>query len=83
MLDVPLMGNTFDVEPFNPASPQRRRPEIIIGRGLWQRRFGSDTGLLGNVVDVNIINLSHVGTTPSFVVGVASADVHFLYRLQR
>jgi len=75
VLDVPLMGKTFDVEAF--TNSQRRRPEIIIGRGLWQRRFGSDAGLVGKVVDVNIINLSHVGTTPSFVVGVAPADVHF------
>src|SRR6266849_7516743 len=77
VLDVPLMGDTFVVEAVNPANPERRRPEIIIGRGLWQRRFGSDAGLLGKVVDVNIINLSHVGTTPAFVVGVAPADVHF------
>src|SRR6266852_1673469 len=77
VLDVPLMGDTFGVETFNPANSERRRPEIIIGRGLWQRRFGSNANLLGKVVDVNIINLSHVGTTPSFVVGVAPADVHF------
>jgi putative ABC transport system permease protein len=77
VLDVPLMGKTFAVEAFNPANPQRRRPEIIIGRGLWQRRFGSDASLLGKVVDLNIINLSHVGATPSFVVGVGLADVHF------
>src|SRR5258708_13773879 len=38
VLDVPLMGTTFDVEAF--TNSQRRRPEIIIGRGLWQRRFG-------------------------------------------
>jgi predicted permease len=75
VLDVPLMGKTFDVGAFTNA--RRRRPEIIIGRGLWQRRFGSDAGLLGRVVDVNIINLSQVGTTPYFVVGVAAADVHF------
>jgi putative ABC transport system permease protein len=77
VLDVPLIGATFDVETFNPANPQRRRPEIIIGRGLWQRRFGSDARLPGKVVEVNIINLSRVGTTPSFVVGVAPVDVHF------
>ena len=52
-------------------------PEIIIGRGLWQRRFGSDGKLLGKVLDVNIINLSRVGPTPSFVVGIALADAHF------
>jgi hypothetical protein len=71
------MGETFGVEAFNPANSDRRRPEIIIGRGLWQRRFGSNANLLGKVLDVNIINLSRVGSTPSFVVGVALADVHF------
>jgi putative ABC transport system permease protein len=73
VLGVRLMGETF-----NPSDPQRRRSEIIIGRGLWQRRFGSDAKLLGKVLDVNIINLSRVGPTPSFVVGIALSDVHFL-----
>jgi putative ABC transport system permease protein len=77
VLDAPLMGRTFAAEAFNPAKPQGSRREIILGRGLWQRRFGSDTSLLGRVVDVNIIDLSHVGPTPLFVVGVALADVHF------
>ena len=67
-------GQTFDLEHDR---SQRRRPEIIIGRGLWQRRFGSDARLLGKVVDINIINLSRVGPTPSLVVGIALADVHF------
>jgi putative ABC transport system permease protein len=72
VLGVPLIGETF-----NPNDPQRRRSEIIIGRGLWLRRFGSDVKLLGKVLDVNIINLSRVGPTPSFVVGIALADAHF------
>ena len=76
VLNVPLMGETFKSEAFNP-SDARRRPEIIIGHGLWRRRFGSDASLLGRVLDINIINLSHVGSTPSFVIGIASADVHF------
>ena len=76
VLNVPLMGETFKSEAFNP-SDARRRPEIIIGHGLWRRRLGSDASLLGRVLDINIINLSHVGPTPSFVIGIASADVHF------
>ena len=52
---------------YDPDLMDGTRTEIIIGRGLWQRRFGSDAALLGKIVDVNIINLSHVGTTPSFV----------------
>jgi predicted permease len=66
------MGGTF-----SPIDPQREGPEIIIGRGLWQRRFGSDVKLLGKVLDLNIINLKRVGPTPSFVVGIALTDAHF------
>src|SRR5262245_3660007 len=71
VLDISLMGKAFvGIESL-------RRSEIILGRGLWQRRFGSDRSLLGKVLDINMINLSRVGPTPSFVVGIALADVHF------
>src|SRR5215831_8371320 len=72
VLGVRLMGETF-----GPNDPQRRRFEIIIGRRLWQRRFASDGKLLGKVLDVNLINLSRIGPTPSLVTGIASADAHF------
>src|SRR5262252_415733 len=72
VLGIPLMGETF-----GPNDPLRRRFEIIIGRGLWQRRFASDGKLLGSVLDVNLINLSRIGPTPSLVTGIASADAHF------
>jgi putative ABC transport system permease protein len=72
VLGVPLMGDTF-----GPNDPARRRYEIIIGRGLWQRRFGSDVKLLGKTLDVNIINLSRAGATPSLVDGIALVDAHF------
>jgi putative ABC transport system permease protein len=76
VLDVPLMGQTFSGEAFNLNAAQRE-PEIIIGRGLWQRRFGSDANLVGKIVDINIINLSRVGPSPTFVAGVALSNVHF------
>ncbi|HYM21814.1 MAG TPA: ABC transporter permease [Vicinamibacterales bacterium] len=72
-LGVRLTGDTF-----NPRDPQRQRTEIVIGNSLWRRRFGSDPRLLGSVLDLNVINLSHTGPTPYFVVGIASSDVHFL-----
>src|SRR5215469_4374451 len=72
VLGVPLMGETFGAN-----DPHWRRFEIIIGRRLWQRRFASDGKLLGSVLDVNLINLSRIGPTPSLVTGIASADAHF------
>jgi putative ABC transport system permease protein len=72
VLGAPLLGETF-----GPNDPARRRYEIVIGRGLWRRRFGSDGKLLGKLLDVNIVNLSRAGPTPSFVDGIALADAHF------
>ncbi len=36
VLGVPLMGETF-----GPNDPQQRWYEVVLGRRLWQRRFGS------------------------------------------
>jgi putative ABC transport system permease protein len=70
---VGLLGETFE-----PADPPRPRSEIIIGSNLWRQRFGSDPEIVGKVLDLNVINLSRVGTTPYRVVGIALSDVHFL-----
>src|SRR4029453_1360061 len=79
VLDVPLMGETFGQNDPRPQTPDWSggRSEIILGRGLWQRRHGSDASLLGTRLDINIVNLSRVGPTPSAVVGIALSDVHF------
>ena len=69
---VPLMGETF-----GPNDPKRRRFEISISRSLWQRRFAADGKLPGKFLDVNLINLSRTGPTPSLVTGIASTDAHF------
>lgn len=72
VLGVPLYGRTFAS-----SDPRQLKPEIVIGYGLWQRRFASERGLLDRILDLNIINLSRVGSTPFSVVGIALADVHF------
>jgi len=78
VLGVPLMGEGFGPnDRYESPWWKGGRPEIIVGHGLWQRRFGSNAGLLGRPLDVNVINLSRVGPTPSFVVGIALADAHF------
>jgi len=78
VLRVPLMGNTFEPEgAFAPGGSRPPRSEIILGQGLWKRRFGSATNLVGERIDVSIINLSHVGPTPFSVTGIAQTDVHF------
>src|SRR5262245_39762624 len=72
VLEVPLQGHTFAS-----SDPRQLKQEVVIGHGLWQRRFASDAGLLGRLLDINIINLRQIGPTRFSVVGIALADVHF------
>lgn len=53
------------------------QPSIILGSSLWRRRFASDRGVIGHILDVNTLNLSRVGATPRLVVGVLARDVSF------
>jgi predicted permease len=50
---------------------------MVLGRDVWQRRFGADQGMIGKPLDINHINLSRVGPTPHVVLGVVTTDEHF------
>lgn len=67
-----MLGRTFTTE-----EQLTNARTIILGRSVWQRRFGSNPRLVGQPLDVNIINLNHGGSTPHEVVGVITIDVHF------
>lgn len=69
---VQLMGETF-----NTAGMQHRQTELILGNGLWRRRFASDATLVGKVLDVNVIDLTRVGATRYFIRGIAMSEVRF------
>lgn len=77
VLEVPLIGETFSQNTTGPFTFERQSRDVILGRGVWQRDFGSDPSLLSNVLDINVINLNHVGPTPYLVRGIALTDVHF------
>lgn len=50
---------------------------IVFGRDTWQRRFGSDPGVVGRPLDVNSLNFRRVGPTPHMVLGIVTTDVRF------
>ncbi len=69
-----IASNFFDVlgtgpvigRAFLPAEEQPGRDqEVILGHGLWQRRFASDPNILGQTIQLNGSSYSVVGVTGS------------------
>ncbi|HXU36486.1 MAG TPA: ABC transporter permease [Blastocatellia bacterium] len=56
----PITGRMFLPEEENPASARA----VIISNGLWQRRFGADTGLVGKTLTLNGNQHTVVGIMP-------------------
>jgi putative ABC transport system permease protein len=54
----PLLGRWFTAEDDQPNAP----PTVMLGEGLWRRRYGADSGVLGKSVII--------GTTPTRVIGI-------------
>ena len=61
MLGVqPATGRSFLSEEEKPESPRT----VILSHGLWQRRFGSDTELIGKTLTLNGNSTTVVGIMP-------------------
>jgi predicted permease len=67
VLGVPaLVGRTI-----TPEDDQARAPPVaMISHGYWVRRFGTDSNVVGKVVNVNNTPVTIIGVTPSEFTGV-------------
>ena len=80
VLGEAVSGNYFDVlgvaaqkgRTFLAEEDQApgRNPVVVIGHGLWQRRFNSDPDLVGKTVTVNEKPLTVVGIAPPHYTGM-------------
>ncbi len=57
---APLHGRGFAPEDGNPES----EPVVILSHGLWSRRFGADTSVIGNKIMLNGNNFTIIGVMP-------------------
>jgi putative ABC transport system permease protein len=64
----PLLGRTFG----SSETGVKPAPVIILGYGLWQRRFGGDPNIVGKTVRISR------SETPPTVIGVMPQGVRFL-----
>jgi predicted permease len=56
-----LIGRTF--LPEEDRTP-RAHPVVVLGHGLWQRRFGGDPQVIGRTITLNEHDFTVIGVTP-------------------
>ncbi len=57
---TPMLGRTFT----EAESVGRDEPVVILSHALWQRRFGSDPGIVGRTIQLNGVARPVVGVMP-------------------
>ena len=55
-----LLGRTFTAEDYKPGNDR----VVVLGHGLWQRRFGADTSIVGGKITLNGQPYVVVGVMP-------------------
>ena len=58
---APVLGRTF-LDEEDHAGHDR---EVILGYGLWQRKFGGDPGVVGRNLELNGASYAVVGVMPT------------------
>jgi putative ABC transport system permease protein len=58
---APVMGRSFLPEEDQPGA----RNVVVLSSELWQRRFGSDPGIIGKSISLNEDNYTVVGVMPA------------------
>jgi putative ABC transport system permease protein len=69
---APRIGRAFDPAEDSAMAP----PVVILGDGVWRRRFSSDAGVIGRVVEVDGVPTTIVGVMPpaTFLPGPLAGD---------
>ena len=78
----PVSSNYFDVlgvrafrgRTFLPEEGEvpNRNPVVVIGHGLWQRRFAADPALIGRTIKLNTQSFTVIGIAPPEYTGMMS-----------
>ncbi len=58
---APIAGRDFMQEEDKPGGP----PVILLSKGLWQRRFAGDPGIIGQTIPINGQSTTVVGIMPN------------------
>jgi putative ABC transport system permease protein len=57
----PVLGRAFDATAETPG----RDRQVVIGHGLWNRRYGADPGLVGRTIRIDGVEYEVAGIAPA------------------
>ncbi len=67
----PVLGRAFADGDDRPGSPK----VVMVGEGLWKRRFGGDPSLVGRTITLNGIDTTVVGIAPAALGLLSNGDM--------
>ncbi|HJZ78347.1 MAG TPA: ABC transporter permease [Vicinamibacterales bacterium] len=67
----PIAGRAFTEDEAKPGAPR----VVMIGEGLWKRRFGSDPALIGRTLTFNGVDYTVVGVAPAALTVLTNGDI--------
>jgi putative ABC transport system permease protein len=68
----PIVGRDFNDDEEKPGAA----PVVMIGEGLWKRRFGSDPTVIGRTITVNGQATTVVGIAPAALNLLSGGDIY-------
>jgi putative ABC transport system permease protein len=67
----PLLGRAFAADEDRPGSAK----VVMIGEGLWKRRFGGDSSVVGRHLTLNSIDHTVIGIAPASLALLSNGDL--------
>jgi predicted permease len=68
----PVLGRNLRSEEDRPGAG----PVVILGDGLWKRKFGSSPDVLGKSITLNAKAYTIIGVAQSHITGLSTSDVY-------
>jgi len=68
----PIAGRAFQDDEENPGTA----PVAMVGEGLWKRKFGSDSGLVGRTVTLNGVATTVLGIAPASLNLISGGEIY-------
>jgi predicted permease len=70
------LGRIFSIEE---GTSTAAAPTVVLGHGLWRRRFGADPNVLGRTIHLNGHAYTVIGVTPPGFKGISGGTLNSLY----